>query len=208
MGGASTQLAFSPSELELSRSGYPTDELRKVSLRLLSGEEVDWQVFVASWLGFGTNRVRERYVETLLSSWRNSARVADLSTPLPDPCLPVDLLIPSAADGTSPPLIGTGSFDTCLKDLKPLLDRAQNCPAKHCLFAGLPTPQIDFERDDQRGFIGVSEYWYTAQQVLGLGGIWDWGEWETGMGYFCGRDWKAVEEEVEREKGWRGAQVS
>jgi Golgi apyrase len=111
-------------------------------------------------------------------------------------------------DSTTPPLIGTGSFDTCLTRLKPLLAQADDCPAKHCLFAGLPTPQIDFEREDQRGFIGVSEYWYTAHQVLGLGGVWDWGEWEKGMGAFCGRDWKDVEDEVEREKGWKGAQVS
>jgi Golgi apyrase len=75
------------------------------------------------------------------------------------------------------------------------------------LFAGRPTPYIDFERQDQRGFIGVSEYWYTAQQVLGLGGIWDWGEWEQGMGDFCQRQWSGIEEQVEKEKGWLGAEV-
>jgi Golgi apyrase len=207
MGGASTQLAFSPSQEELEKSGYPEGDLRNVSLRLLSGEEVEWPVFVASWLGFGTNRVRERYVDVLLDRWRSSGSSSDLITPLSDPCLPQGLNIPSTST-TTPPFVGTGSFPQCLQDLRPLLQHADPCPTSHCLFGGMSTPHIDFERADQRGFIGISEYWYTAQQVLGLGGVWDWGEWEKGMGEFCERDWKGIEKQVEADKGWRGAEVS
>ncbi|KAK4685907.1 golgi apyrase, partial [Tremellales sp. Uapishka_1] len=208
MGGASTQLAFSPTPSEISRSDYPPSELRTVELTLLSGEIVQWPVFVASWLGFGTNRVRERYVERLIAQWRKVNELSDvsLSTAIPDPCLPVDLVI-SSGSPTHPSLIGTGSFDTCLEQLKPLLDHGKPCPTNHCLFAGLPTPFIDFEREDQRGFIGISEYWYTAHQVLGLGGVWDWAEWERGMNGFCGRNWGDVESEIEKEKGWKGAEV-
>jgi Golgi apyrase len=206
MGGASTQLAFSPSEVELARSGFPETDLRKVSLRLLSGEEVEWPVFVASWLGFGTNRVRERYVDALYDRWRVSSASNDLFTPLHDPCLPVALPVPGTS--SSPPLIGTGSFTQCLQDLRPFLQHTDPCPTDHCLFGGVSTPHIDFARADQRGFIGISEYWYTAQQVLGLGGVWDWGEWEKGMGEFCKRDWESVAKQVEAEKGWRGTEVS
>lgn len=211
MGGASTQLAFSPTPNELSRSSYPEDELGRVKLRLLSGEDVEWPVFVASWLGFGTNRARDRYVEQLLERWRAAHPehgTMDLTEPVPDPCLPRDLRIPSEAPDVHPDFVGTGAFATCLEDLRPLLEHSRPCPSDHCLFAGRPTPYIDFERQDQRGFIGVSEYWYTAQQVLGLGGIWDWGEWEKGMGEFCQRDWTGIEAQVEEDKGWRGAQVS
>jgi len=207
MGGASTQLAFSPSSDELAKSGYPEGDLRNVSLRLLSGEEVEWPVFVASWLGFGTNRVRERYVDLLLEGWRSSGSSSDLITPISDPCLPFGLSVPATLS-TTPPYIGTGSFTQCLQDLRPLLQHTEPCPTSHCLFGGVSTPHIDFEREDQRGFIGVSEYWYTAQQVLGLGGVWDWGEWEKGMGDFCERDWKDIEKQVEADKGWRGAEVS
>ena len=209
MGGASTQLAFSPSDLELSRSGFPRDELWKVSLRLLSGEDVEWPVFVASWLGKGTNQVRDRYLEGLHNSWRESQTETvstDLTTPISDHCLPKGLTLPPT-DGSHPPLIGTGSFSECLAALRPLLEHSLPCPTPHCLFGGVPTPHIDFKSEDQRGFIGISEYWYTAQQVLGLGGVWDWGEWEKGMSDFCGRDWKSIEKQVEDDKGWQGAEV-
>lgn len=210
MGGASTQLAFSPTESELQRSGYPSSDLRKVSLQLLSGETVEWPVFVASWLDFGTNRVRDRYAETLVSRWRKHKADGklDFSTPILDPCLPKGLVIPPPDSNAHPGFSGTGSFSTCLTELKPLLDHEHPCPAQHCLFGGVPTPHIDFARDDQRGFIGVSEYWYTAQQVLGLGGMWDWGEWEKGMNGFCSKDWTEIERQIEQDKGDPRAGVS
>jgi Golgi apyrase len=209
MGGASTQLAFSPTKEELAKSEYPENQLGRVKLRLLSGEDVEWPVFVASWLGYGTNKARERYVDRLVDRWKQyhaDETAIDLATPIGDPCLPKDLRIPSD-DSQRPDLIGTGAFAKCLVELTPLLEHATPCPSSHCLFAGRPTPYIDFDRQDQRGFIGVSEYWYTAQQVLGLGGIWDWGEWEQGMGEFCQRQWTGIEEQVEKEKGWLGAEV-
>ncbi|RXK38178.1 hypothetical protein M231_04552 [Tremella mesenterica] len=207
MGGASTQLAFSPTSSEVFNSGFPKEQLRTVSLKLLSGEQVEWSVFVASWLGFGTNKVRERYLNFLIENWKSSNDILDLSIPIQDPCLPSNLYIPSSEPNNHPGFLGIGSFENCLKDLKPLLDHHVPCPTNHCLFAGLPTPHIDFEREDQRGFIGISEYWYTAQQVLGLGGIWDWGEWERGMNEFCSKDWNHIERQVEQEKGWLGSQV-
>ncbi|OCF42983.1 hypothetical protein I317_03204 [Kwoniella heveanensis CBS 569] len=211
MGGASTQLAFSPSPSELLKSGYPKDQLGTVSLRLLSGEVVEWPVFVASWLGFGTNRARERYAESLIAEWREQGLEitgTSLDAPIFDPCLPANLEIPSDDPTDHPGFRGSGSFSTCLTKLTPLLEHSTPCPTEHCLFAGLPTPHIDFEREDQRGFIGISEYWYTSEQVLGLGGVWDWGEWEKGMNEFCAKDWNEIEDEVEREKGWRGSSVS
>ncbi|KAL1407588.1 Golgi apyrase [Vanrija albida] len=197
MGGASTQLAFSPSIEELEHSRFPKSDLATVSLRLLSGELVEWPVFAASWLGFGTNQVRERYVEAAVEQWKADAKAngADPARddPIADPCLPTGLILPSPDPTKHPDFIGTGSFGECLTSLKPLLSHDKPCPAKHCLFGGLATPHIDFHRSDQRGFIGISEYWYTAQQVLGLGGVWDWAEWERGMSAFCAQDWDELE---------------
>ena len=197
MGGASTQLAFSPSLQELARSEFPKSDLKEISLRLLSGEDVDWPVFVHSWLGYGTNKVRDRYLEGLV-------RGADTTVPIPDPCLPKDFL--ESSDGGHS-FKGTGSFSSCLTNLRPLLEHDTPCPTPHCLFGGVSTPHIDFSHEDQRGFIGISEYWYTTQQVLGLGGVWDWGEWEKGMNEFCSREWASIEKQVEAEKGWMGAEV-
>lgn len=35
------------------------------------------------------------------------------------------------------------------------------------------------------------------QHVLGVGGVWDWGEWEKGMKEFCGKEWGVIKGEVE-----------
>lgn len=199
MGGASTQLAFSPTPEELGRSNFPASELATISLRLLSGELVEWPVFAASWLGFGTNRVRERYIDKLVEAWS-----ADSTRPsvIEDACLPVGLTVPSTDKSKHPDFLGTGNFSQCLISLKPLLGHDEPCGAEHCLFGGMATPQIDFKRQDQRGFIGISEYWYTAHQVLGLGGVWDWAEWERGMGDFCSQKWNDIEAKVKSEDGW------
>lgn len=211
MGGASTQLAFSPSVEELEHSRFPKSDLATVSLRLLSGELVEWPVFAASWLGFGTNQVRGRYVDAAVEQWRADLKANGVdparTDPISDPCLPTGLIVPSPDPAKHPDFIGTGSFSECLTSLKPLLSHDKPCPAKHCLFGGLATPHIDFHRSDQRGFIGISEYWYTAQQVLGLGGVWDWAEWERGMSGFCGQNWEEIETKVKSGQGWRGEQV-
>ncbi|WVN88018.1 uncharacterized protein L203_103217 [Cryptococcus depauperatus CBS 7841] len=201
MGGASTQLAFSPTHTELLSSGFPLQDLKRVTLRLLSGEDVEWDVFAASWLGFGTNRARERYVENLLKTWQDmhaKGDMAETENGIPDPCLPVNLKIPSSSRSPTPELIGTGSFSDCLTALTPLLQHSAPCPTSYCLFAGQPTPHIDFDRSDQRGFIGISEYWYTTRHVLNMGKVWDWGEWENGMNEYCGKSWEEVQREVEQ----------
>lgn len=199
MGGASTQLAFSPTAEELGQSRFPTHDLATISLRLLSGELVEWPVFAASWLGFGTNRVRERYIDQIVKEWAEADPRPDV---IEDACLPVSLTAPSTDKTKHPDFVGTGNFSDCLNALKPLLGHDEPCGAEHCLFGGMATPRIDFHRQDQRGFIGISEYWYTAHQVLGLGGVWDWAEWERGMGDFCAQSWSDIEAKVKAEDGW------
>jgi Golgi nucleoside diphosphatase len=58
MGGASTQIAFEPNPGEQEK----TQNLMDVRLRLMGGEEISHKVFVTTWLGYGTNQARERYV--------------------------------------------------------------------------------------------------------------------------------------------------
>ena len=59
MGGASTQIAFEPAEEDvMGNEGALVD----VRLKLLGGTQIEHKVFVTTWLGSGTNQVRERYV--------------------------------------------------------------------------------------------------------------------------------------------------
>lgn len=210
MGGASTQIAFAPSD---SQASSHRSSLSSVKLRLLSGEDLDYDVFVASWLGYGTNRARERYVGTLVDQFEASRSSLDKTVEphISDPCLPRHLtlqevpklpqptssiLSPEALDHASLPhvLKGTGSFPQCLRSLQPLLNKHLPCPTNQphqCLFDALPTPKIDF---DHQRFIGVSEYWYSSEHVFNLGGAWDFEEFEKKAGEFCGMDWEDIQE--------------
>ncbi|ORY49047.1 nucleoside phosphatase GDA1/CD39 [Rhizoclosmatium globosum] len=62
MGGASTQFAFEPTE-EMKKLHGKT--LKHVQLRNLDGSDVSYQIFVSTFLGFGVNEARRRYVEGL-----------------------------------------------------------------------------------------------------------------------------------------------
>lgn len=186
MGGASTQIAFEPSLAERR----PGDRLAEVRLRLVNGEEIRHQVFVTTWLGYGTNQARERYVDDTIR--RQELGDVELSEPIPDPCLPRNLKLDENVDGAtggSRSLVGTGSFELCLKQVAPLLNKEAPCPDVPCLFNGVHVPNIDFSVSH---FIGVSEYWYSSEHVFGLGGAYNFAEYERAASEFCSRDWDDI----------------
>ncbi|KAJ3145730.1 Golgi apyrase [Geranomyces michiganensis] len=100
MGGASTQIAFEPTpDMAIAHD----DDLTALKLRFLDGEEVAYRVFVSTFLGFGVNEARRRYLEALvasaLGSGKTEAKTGSASVPraaLPPPPAP-------AADSTSSP---------------------------------------------------------------------------------------------------------
>ena len=213
MGGASTQIAFEPSK----EAREQTKDLIDVRLRLLGGKEIHHQVFVTTWLGYGTNQARERYVGQAINEYEASAAMlhspASTSDELvPDPCLPKDLRLTespmqptsSTAHSKKPhALVGTGSFEQCLKRTSPLLNKDAPCPDVPCLFNGIHVPPIDFSVSH---FIGVSEYWYSSEHVFGLGGPYDVVQYERAASEFCARDWSHIlqEHEESRKKGALG----
>ncbi|KAI0034046.1 nucleoside phosphatase GDA1/CD39 [Vararia minispora EC-137] len=187
MGGASTQIAFEPSTDYQESS--PSDSLFPISLRMLGGEEVKHRVFVATWLGYGTNQARERYVRRL-------AEARDLEGGLiQDSCLHNGLRrsegIAHLSDSSfhSLTVVGTGSFERCLAETLPLLNKAAPCQDTPCPFDGVHVPPIDFSMSH---FIGVSEYWYSSEHVFGLGGAYDFVQYGRAAQEYCGKDWKEV----------------
>src|SRR6266480_3790184 len=83
MGGASAQIAFAPNATEATRHA---DDLKLLRLRTVDGIATEYQVFVTTWLGFGVNEARKRYVETLVTGFAGPS-----TTEMPDPCLPMGL---------------------------------------------------------------------------------------------------------------------
>ena len=208
MGGASTQIAFEPS----SENQKMTKDLIDVRLRLLGGEEIHHKVFVTTWLGYGTNQARERYVGKMITEYDSSLAEPridgnDVDHHVSDPCLPHGLELTELPVHPSTPasahlmsshrLVGTGSFEECLKNTASLLNTTAPCPDTPCLMNGVHVPPIDFSVSH---FIGVSEYWYSSEHIFGLGGAYDFVQYERAASDFCSRDWESILSEHEESR--------
>ena len=211
MGGASTQIAFEPSPKEQEK----TPNLMDVRLRLMGGEEISHKVFVTTWLGYGTNQARERYVGQAIKQHERSHPLIEDPPPsadvVEDPCLPSGLVLAESPVYTEAStsheqkihtLQGTGSFGRCLQETLPLLNKAAPCPDPPCLFNGVYVPPIDFSVSH---FIGISEYWYSSEHVFGLGGPYDFVQYERAAQEFCGRSWQEILRMHEDSKTGHGA---
>ncbi|CAB4476552.1 unnamed protein product [Rhizophagus irregularis] len=205
MGGASAQIAFEPNSLESKKHA---DDLTKVTLYTLDGKRMDYNIFVTTFLGFGTNEARRRYIEEQTRKYM--ATHEQIANPessreqptilIKDPCLPIDLFL---TDTSLPPpyytLQGTGSFNQCLELTYPLLNKTASCLDDPCLFNGVHTPNIDFSVNH---FIGISEYWYSSQDVFGLGGIWNFSEFERKANDYCAREWDKIVDDFYKKNVW------
>ncbi|KAI9321205.1 nucleoside phosphatase family-domain-containing protein [Dichotomocladium elegans] len=189
MGGASAQIAFEP---EHHQRRQHSNDLRSVTLRTLDGHEVQYDVFVTTFLGYGSNEARRRYLEERIrveydrSSNKNLLDEHRLLH-LDDPCLPPQLNVTDSSSTSVPlSLHGTGSFTECMELTASLLNKDADCPVKPCLFNGVHTPMIDWSVNK---FVGISEYWYSSNDLLGLGGVYDFEEYEQKASSYCSKPW-------------------
>ncbi|PQE13759.1 Golgi apyrase protein [Rutstroemia sp. NJR-2017a BVV2] len=200
MGGASAQIAFAPNATEAEKHA---DDLKLLRMRTLDGHPAEYKVFTTTWLGFGVNQARERYIKSLMdASYTNDDKE------LLDPCLPAglettlkgDLVTDSKKPGTEPILLGTGQFDKCLASTYPLLDKDAPCADKPCLLHGQHVPAIDF---DVNHFVGVSEYWHTTHEVFEMAHkdkAYDFLKYQALVKDFCSEDWDDIVTGVEKKK--------
>lgn len=193
MGGASAQIAFAPNATEAKKHA---DDLTLLRLRAVDGTAKEYRVFVTTWLGFGANEARRRYVDALLRSSKGQV--------MRDPCLPTGLLVDKmgkeitagSPESSEPHLVGTGNFTACLTRTFPLLEKEMPCVDKPCLLNGVHTPAIDF---DVNHFVGVSEYWHTTHEVFAMAHkdkAYDFHTYQKQVTDFCSREWKDIEKDV------------
>lgn len=195
MGGASAQIAFVPNSTEASKH---FDDLKLVRLRHLDGSSAEYRVFTATWLGFGANKARERFVESLKQGYDDS------EIELPDPCMPKGLkttLNGEPVEGKNSHaqlLVGTGQFEECLRETYPLLGKDAPCQDQPCLLNGQHVPAIDF---DVNHFIGVSEFWHTTHGVFGKKSkAYDLQTYQDKVMEFCSREWSETKGDLQSRK--------
>ena len=200
MGGASAQIAFAPNATEADKHA---EDLTLLRLRTVDGAPQEHKVFVTTWLGFGVNQARQRFVTALIDSSPGTME-------LPDPCLPSGLKLTKAgkpitagsheAQGKEPHLLGTGQFSECLRQTYPLLEKNKKCLDEPCLLNGQHVPAIDF---DVNHFVGVSEYWHTTHEVFEMAHkdkAYDFKTYQKRVEEFCSQSWKNIEKGVENKK--------
>src|SRR5271170_5911506 len=186
MGGASAQVAFAPNQTETARHA---EDLMFLRLRTLDGIEKEYRIFVSTWLGYGANEARRRYLQELEKLSKSVDPI------LRDPCLPEGLELPT--DNSKITLLGTGSLEECLNLQTPLLAKDMDCHDDPCLFGGVHAPAIDF---DVNHFIGVSEYWHTTNDVFDMGGTYDYATYSSKVERFCSRKWEDILLDLKRHK--------
>jgi Golgi apyrase len=201
MGGASAQIAFAPNATEAEKHA---EDLKLLRLRTIDGAPQEHKIFVTTWLGFGANEARRRFVDALKESVGGNAKE------LPDPCLPVGLkatlagtpILPGSPEelGHEPHLLGTGKFDECIRQTYPLLEKDKPCDDDPCLLGGTHVPAIDF---DVNHFVGVSEYWHTTHSIFEMdhdNKAYDFKTYQNRISAFCSQPWKDIVAGVEKKK--------
>lgn len=200
MGGASAQIAFAPNSTEAKRHA---DDLKLLRLRRLDGVDMEYRVFVTTWLGFGVNEARKRYVERLGEESSGGS-----TKELLDPCLPRGLRETLAGEEIMDvskfkdmvQVVGTGNFTACEEKTYPLLDKDKPCENVPCLLNGIHVPAIDF---DTNRFVGVSEYWHTTHAIFEdqyTEKGYDFATYRKRVKEFCEQDWASFGKSVSKWK--------
>lgn len=190
MGGASTQLAFVPTNKD--QLDMHSDDMYAVNLRNNDGTLVNWSVFVSSWLGFGANEARVRQLSNLINALPSNINYdndGDGKDDLVDPCSPVGMKTEVKLNNKIYSITGSGEYEGCLKTIYPLLLKHMPCKSEPCLFNGVHAPSFDFTKEK---FVGVSEYWYTANDVFKLDNEYNYEDFEEATRKFCNTNWDEI----------------
>lgn len=85
---------------------------------------------------------------------------------------------------------GTGDWDSCIKDLASLLTIVNPKCAEKCLFGLVRSPSISLSEVELFGF---SEYWFSLENFLSLGGRYDFNKTASRARQFCHEKWSTIQ---------------
>ncbi|KAK2572368.1 Cell division cycle protein 23-like protein [Acropora cervicornis] len=186
MGGGSAQIAF-----EVGKSVWvPSDLNAQVNLGCDSHQTIhNYNLYVATFLGFGGNTARDRYTELSITH-NGTLEIDEFTKAFLDPCLPSDCTEQRTFKGKEYTFLGTGLYTECQKVILPLLNLSKPCPRQPCSFNGVYQPKIDYTKDE---FYGFSEYWYSMNDVLRIGGQYSAAHMKQTVEEFCRTRWSVLE---------------
>lgn len=188
MGGASVQLA-----IESNATGASFSETTAtINLGCRDDDRTyRYQLYVTTFLGYGVNEALRMYEQKLsddLTSENGN------KTYVRDPCLPVNLLkAVIRKDGSQFIRKGFGDWDICVKSLTSFLktDSANSeCYTLSCFFGLVRAPPVSLSDTELYGF---SEYWYSLEDVLFMGGPYDFSKIESKAREFCRLKWSVIQ---------------
>jgi len=211
MGGASMQVAMEITT-DLQLEGMSEKDKTQIAEVNLGCTEHDldhkYRVFVSTFLGFGANQALARHQRNLFIGSYMQRKPDGLNTKyrLKDPCRPVgmkenvtvnldleNLNIPedlkrNLSENQLLHFYGTGDWDSCYAHLgnftrskEPFVQCVQNCPDY-----SMNIPPIQFDNSE---FFGFSEFWYSMDDVLRMGGSYMFYKYKTASKDFCSTRW-------------------
>jgi Golgi apyrase len=169
-GGASFQIALDGTNVV---KGHEND-LKEIQLVLNDGSFLSYNLFVTTYLGFGANEARRKYLSLASANWT--------ANKIQDDCL---MHGHKVTDGGLS-LEGTGNYAQCIKKVSLVLNNGIPCPDTPCYFNGVHIPISNFS---ELNLVGVSEFWYTSTNVYDLGGPYNSNAFLSKFNSLCSSNW-------------------
>lgn len=200
MGGASLQVAYDVTDDHNIMKHQDTtlkSNLAEFNLGCMDHDtEHTYRIFVSTLLGFGANRVRKLYSEDLVYFQLDKSAKENRTMPsiIFDPCLSKDATemiskeTKKSSDVSANVLLkGTGKFNECYKKIIPYLNLT--CEQKQCEANSIIKPSLNFS---ERAFYGFSEFWYTMEDVLRIGGKYNYQQFQKAAKDYCSTRWSTL----------------
>lgn len=186
MGGASVQLAFEVDQQDSSRK----ENYEEVNLGCNNDDLYRYRLFVTTFLGYGVNEGLHKYEEFLSRSLVNTNESSLIV--VRDPCMPVNLVrVVEEEIGSQFALKGSGDWDKCVASLSKLINTSSNteCLKEKCFLGKVVAPKQSLSSMELYGF---SEYWFSLEDVLDLGGTYNLSAVSIKARRFCRQKWSNI----------------